>query len=262
MGQGLHNSSPFPTIRITGKDFDGGKWSSHDGTPRIQHGVKLNILNRESEAYFRLKKDQKPDTLTWGVRGGPHSEGKDVRQYKFYLPISGNKLVFAKEYGPSNHKTYDKIFANNVEKKGFTLFNIQKGDKSGKMGIQITIDSQQKIGMKVRHYNLDKNGDGKADAVKLEAFVNFDDEMGWQRYLEGEDDGTNLKGPGPLIKIYKDDEQDHIRVDNCGTCSKSNHSIYIPGTYNVYELTGAPGKDDRYWPWPNSGSNWKKKASS
>lgn len=260
MDKASDNSSPFPTVLIGGIDFDDGKWSTHNTGPRIQHAAKVNILNRESEAYFKLKENQKPDTLTWGVRGGPHSNGKDVRQYKFCLPISGDDLVFAKEFGPDSDKNYDKISADDVDEKGFTLFEIRKGNKSGKMGKEITVDPQQKVGMKIRHYNLDKNGDGKVDAVKLEAFVDFDDGNGWQKYIEGEDDGSNLEGPGPLTKIYKNDERDHIRVDNCGECSRSNHSVYITGTYKIHQLSGAPGEDDKYWPWKNSGRNWKKRA--
>jgi hypothetical protein len=260
MGQGSNGSGSANTEPIPDIDFDDGKYSEHNTGPRIQHAAKHNIVNRECEAYFILYENQKSDTVTWGVRGGSHSDGKDDRNYKFCLPISGDDLVFAKEYGPDDDKRYDKVKANKVDEKGFTLFNIRKHDKSGKMGVDISIDPEKEFGMKVRHYNLDKNADGKADAVKLECFVDFKDGNGWQKYIEGEDDGTKLEGPGALTRIYKD-ERDLIRVDNCGECDDHHHSIYIPGTYKASKITGVPGdeEDDKYWPWENSDDNWKKK---
>jgi hypothetical protein len=244
---------------LSGIDFDKGNYSTHNTGPRIQHGARLDILNRESEAYFKLLKGQKPDEMSWGVRGGPHSNGKDVREYKFYMPISGHDKVFAKEYGKDSDKKYDKVEPKTANEKGFNLLEIRKESQAGKMGKEITVDPEKEFGMKVRHYNLDKDGDGKSDAVKLEAFVDFKDGNGWQKYIEGEDDGTKLEGPGPLTKIYKDDERDHIRVDNCGECSKSNHSVYIPGTYKVGLIKGGLGEDDKYWPWENTEDNWNKK---
>ena len=242
---------------LRGKDFDKGKYSEHNTGPRIQHSANLDILNRESEAYFKLLKGQESDEMSWGVRGGPHSDGKDVREYKFYMPISGHHMVFAKEYGKDSKKKYDKVEADKANEKGFNLLEIHKGSQTGKMGKEITVDPEKEYGMKVRHYNLDKDGDGKADAVKLEAFVDFKDGNGWQKYIEGEDDGTKLEGPGPLIKTYKD-ERDHIRVDNCGECSESNHSVYIPGTYKVGLIKGGLGENDKYWPWENVDDNWDK----